>query len=154
MDQQKETISADKTNLVVPAPDDKLAMSSVAVVRSMKDKDTNTIPGDPWLIEDKVVSPTLEPIVEKAKTATLPFYMVVYPNKQQSAAPELTMEFTKDGQFLGRGKVPLGAPDKQGRIQYVAQVPVEQLKSGKYSVRFVVSQGSETASETVTFVLE
>jgi VWFA-related protein len=154
MDQQKETISADKTSLVVPASNDKLAMSSVVVVRSMKGKDANTIPTDPWLIEDKLVTPTLEPTVEKAKTSTLPFYLVVYPNKQQSAAPELTMEFTKDGEFLGRGKVPLGAPDKEGRIQYVAQVPVEQLKSGKYSVRFVVKQGDETADETVTFVLE
>ena len=154
MDQQKETISADKTSLVVPAPDDKLGMSSVVVVRSMKDKDSNTPPADPWLIEDKVVSPTLEPIVAKAKTTTLPFYLVVYPDKQQGAAPELIMEFTKDGQFLGRGKVPLGAPDKDGRIQYVAQVPIEQLLSGKYSVRFIVKQGNETADETVTFVLE
>jgi len=120
----------------------------------MKDKDSNTPPADPWLIEDKVVSPTLQPIVAKAKTTTLPFYLVVYPDKQQGAAPELIMEFTKDGQFLGRGKVPLGAPDKDGRIQYVAQVPVEQLSSGKYSVRFVVTQGNETADETVTFVLE
>jgi VWFA-related protein len=153
MDQQKETISADKTNLVVPASDDKLGMSSVVVVRSMKDKDSNTLPTDPWLIEDKVVTPTLEPIVEKAKTASLPFFLVVYPNKQQGAAPELTMEFTKDGQFLGRGKIALGGPDKDGRIPYVAQVPVEQLSSGKYTVRFVVKQGNESADETVSFVL-
>jgi hypothetical protein len=46
------------------------------------------------------------------------------------------------------------APDKDGRIQYVAQVPVEQLPSGNYSVRFIVKQGNETADETVTFVLE
>jgi len=154
MDQQGETISADKRSILVPASDGKLGMSSVVVVRSMKDKDPSTNPTDPWLIEEKVVSPTLEPTVEKAKTQSLPFYLVVYPDKQQGAAPELVMEFTKDGQFLGRGKVPLGAPDKDGRIQYVAQVPVEQLTSGNYSVRFVVKQGDETADETVTFVLQ
>jgi 5-hydroxyisourate hydrolase-like protein (transthyretin family) len=64
------------------------------------------------------------------------------------------MEFTKDGQLLGSGPAPLSPPDKDGRIQYVAQVPVEQLPSGKYSVRFVVKQGNETADETVAFVLE
>jgi hypothetical protein len=64
------------------------------------------------------------------------------------------MEFTKDGQMLGAGPAPLGPQDKDGRIQYVAQVPVEQLPSGNYSVRFVAKQGAETAAETVTFVLE
>jgi VWFA-related protein len=155
MDQQGETISANKTTLVIPAVEGKLGMSSVAVVRTLKDKDQNTAPADPWLIGDKVVSPTLEPIVQKANTRTLPFYLVVYPNQQQKGVkPELTMEFTKDGQPLGSGPAPLSPQDKDGRIQYVAQVPVEQLPSGKYSVRFVVKQGDETANETVAFVLE
>jgi VWFA-related protein len=154
MDQQSETISADKRGLLVPQSEGKLGMSSVVVVRSMKDKDANTTPTDPWLMNNKVVSPTLEPVVKKAKTPTLPFYLVVYPNKQQALKPELTMEFTKDGQFLGSGPAPLNPPDSDGRIQYIAQVPVEQLPSGNYSVRFVVKQGSETASENVTFTLE
>jgi hypothetical protein len=55
--------------------------------------------------------------------------------------------------LLGSGPAPLPA-DKNGRIQYVAQVPVEQLPSGNYSVRFIVTQGNETAGEIVTFVLE
>jgi VWFA-related protein len=155
MDQQGETISADKSSLLVPASEGKLGISSVAVVRTMKDKDQNTAPADPWLIGDKVISPTLEPVIMKATTPTLPFYLVVYPNQQQKGvAPELTMEFTKDGQLLGSGPAPLNPPDKEGRIQYVAKVPVEQLPSGHYSVRFIVKQGDETAVETVAFVLE
>ena len=155
MDQQGETISANKGSLIVPAPDGKLAMSSVAVVRSMKDKDANTAPADPWLIGEKVVSPTLEPVIVKALTRSLPFYLVVYPDQQQKGvAPQLVMEFTKDGEALGSGPAPLGPPDKDGRIQYVAQVPVEQLPSGNYSVRFVVKQGNETTDETVAFKLE
>ena len=97
----------------------------------------------------------MEPIVKKATTGTLPFYLVVYTDQQlKGAAPELTMEFTQDGKFLGSGPAPLTPADKDGRIQYVAKVPVDQLPSGNYSVRFVVKQGSETADETVTFVLE
>jgi hypothetical protein len=101
-----------------------------------------------------VVSPTLEPVIVKSKTPTLPFYLVVYPNQKQATAPELTMEFTKDGQFLGSGPAPLTPPGKDGHIQYVAKVPVEQLPSGNYSVKFVVKQGNETANQTVTFSLE
>ncbi len=155
MDQQGESISADKRSFLVPAADGKLGISSVAVIRSMKDKDQNTAPADPWLMGEKVVSPTLQPLVKKSNTKSLPFYLVVYLDQQQKGvAPELTMEFTKDGQLLGSGPAPLGPPDKDGRIQYVAQVPVEQLPSGNYSVKFVVKQGAESADDTVTFVLE
>jgi hypothetical protein len=155
MDQQGETISADKRSILIAAAEDKLGLSSVAVVRTLKDKDQNTAPADPWLMGDKVVSPTLEPVIKKANTPTVPFYLVVYQNQQQKGvAPELTMEFTKDGQLLGSGPAPLPAADKDGRIQYVAQVPIEQLPAGNYSVRFLVKQGNETADEAVTFVIE
>lgn len=155
MDQQGEAISAGKRVLLIPPSDTKLGISSVVVVRLLKDKDSNTSPMDPWLMGEKVISPTLEPIVKKASTKTLPFYLVVYTDPQQKGvAPELTMEFTQDGKFLGSGPAPLTPADKDGRIQYVAKVPVDQLPSGNYSVRFVVKQGGETADETVTFVLE
>jgi VWFA-related protein len=155
MDQQGETISADKRSILIAPAEGTLGMSSVAVIRTLKDKDANTAPTDPWLMGDKVVSPTLEPLIKKASTTSLPFYLVVYPNLQQKGvAPELTMEFTKDGQLLGSGPAALPAADKDGRIQYVAQVPVQQLPSGNYSVRFVVKQGTETADEVVTFVLD
>lgn len=68
MDQQEETIIAGKRVLLVPASDAKLDISSVVVVRLLKDKDQNTSPMDPWLMGEKVVSPTLEPIVKKATT--------------------------------------------------------------------------------------
>jgi hypothetical protein len=155
MDQQGELISADKRSFIVPAADGKLGMSSVTVIRSLKDKEPSTSPSDPLLMGEKVVTPTLQPTVKKASTKSLPFYVVVYPNPQQKGvAPELTMEFTKDGQLLGGGPAPLGPPNKDGRIQYVAQVPIEQLPSGNYSVRFIAKQGSESADETVTFILE
>jgi VWFA-related protein len=155
MDQEGDTISASKRSILIPAQEDKLGISSVAVIRSMKDKEPTTSPTDPWLMGAKVVSPTLDPEIKKATTSSLPFYLVVYPNPQQKGvAPELTMEFTKDGQLLGSGPAQLPAPDKDGHIQYVAQVPIQQLPAGNYSVRFVVKQGTETADEVVTFVLD
>ncbi len=155
MDQQGETVSASKRSILIPEVESKLGLSSVVVVRAMKDKDASTLPTDPWLMGDKLVSPTLEPVIKKANTPTLPFYLVVYQDqKQKSVAPELVMEFTRDGQLLGSGPAPLPAADKDGRIQYVATVPIEQLPAGNYSVRFVVKQGAETVDEAVTFVIE
>lgn len=155
MDQQGETVSADKRSILIAPTEGKLGLSSVAVIRTLKDKDPTTSAADPWVMGDKVVSPTLEPEIKKATTSSLPFYLVVYPNlAQKGIAPELTMEFTKDGQLLGSGPAQLPAVDKDGRIQYVAQVPVQQLPTGNYSVRFVVKQGDESVDEIVTFVLD
>jgi len=106
MDQQEETIIAGKRVLLVPASDAKLDISSVVVVRLLKDKDQNTSPMDPWLMGEKVVSPTLEPTSRRQQRGTLTFYLALY------------------------------------------------LPSWNYSVRFVVKQGSETADETIAFVLE
>jgi VWFA-related protein len=155
MDQQGETISADRRSILIAPAEGKLGLSSVAVIRTLKEKDASTTAADPWVMGDKVVSPTLEPEIKKATTSSLPFYLVVYPNlAQKGVAPELTMEFTKDGQILGSGPAQLPAVDKDGRIQYVAQVPVQQLPTGNYSVRFVVKQGDESVDEIVTFVLD
>jgi hypothetical protein len=155
MDEQGETVSADKRSILIAPAEGKLGLSSVAVIRTLKDKDPSTTAADPWLMGEKVVSPTLEPEIKKATTSSLPFYLVVYPNlEQKGVAPELTMEFTKDGQLLGSGPAQLPAVDKDGRIQYVAQVPVQQLPTGNYSVRFVVKQGNESVDEIVTFVLD
>jgi VWFA-related protein len=155
MDEQGETVSADKRSILIAPTEGKLGLSSVAVIRTLKDRDPSTTAADPWVMGDKVVSPTLEPEVKKATTSSLPFYLVVYPNlAQKGVAPELTMEFTKDGQLLGSGPAQLPAADKDGRIQYVAQVPVQQLPTGNYSVRFVVKQGDESVDEIVTFVLD
>jgi hypothetical protein len=155
MDQQGEAVSAAKRSILVPEADTKLGISSVAVVRSLKDKDANTAPTDPWLMGDKVVSPTLEPVIKKSLTKSLPFYLVVYADQQQKGvAPALVMQFLKDGQALGSGPAQLPEANPDGTIQYVAQVPIEQLPAGNYSVRFVVTQGSETADENVTFVIE
>ena len=49
---------------------------------------------------------------------------------------------------------PLAAPDKDGRIQFVGTIPIENVKPGQYSVRAVALQGKDVAeSETpVTLV--
>jgi VWFA-related protein len=154
LDRQGNKISAKKSSLVVPAATGSLAISSVAVVRSLKDKDPTTSTTDPLLMGNKIVSPTLNPVVVKAATKGLPFYMVIYPDKGVSTPPELTMEFSRNGQVLGSGSPPLGKPDAEGRIPYVATAPVEQLEPGNYSIRFIVKQGAETADETVSFILQ
>src|SRR5437867_5627784 len=44
--------------------------------------------------------------------------------------------------------------DKDGRIQYVATVPVASLEPGEYTIRFNATQAAETAEEVTTFILQ
>jgi VWFA-related protein len=154
LDGEGKRISARKSTLVMPSPSTALGISSVCIVRSMKDKDGSTAESDPFLIETKVVSPTLAPVISKAGAKTLPFYLVIYTDKSVAAPPQLVMEFSRNGVVLGSGSPPLGPADKNGRIQYIAMAPVAQLEPGEFKIRFIVKQGSETAEETTSFTLQ
>jgi len=153
LDSIGKKISARKTSIVMPPPSNGLALSSVSIVRNTKEKEPSTNEDDPMLIGSKVISPTLSPVLKKAD-GTVSFYLVIYPDRKVSAAPQLVMEFSKDGQVLGSGSPQLSEPDKDGSIRYVATVPLASLPPGEFTIRFMVKQGAEAAEEPVTFALE
>lgn len=154
LDSLGSRISARKTSIMMPASSEGLALSSVSIVRSTKDKEAATSADDPMLIGSKVISPILSPVIRKADGEAVSFYMVIYPSKTGSTPPQLLMEFSKDGQVLGSGSPQLSAPDKDGRIRYVATAPLSSLPPGDFMIRFIVKQGSEIAEEPVTFTLQ
>ena len=154
LDGEGKRISARRSSLMMPPLSTALGISSVCIVRSMKDNDGSAADFDPFAIESKVVSPTLAPVISKAGAKTLPFYLVIYADKSVAAPPQLVMEFSRNGVVLGSGSPALGPPDKNGRIQYIAMAPVAQLEPGEFKIRFVVTQGSETAEETASFTLQ
>jgi VWFA-related protein len=150
--ENQNKISAQKVSLTVLAPASTLAMSSVSFVRRMNDKSTGgTEDFDPLQIGDKVVSPDLDPTVRPGTGANLSFYLVAYADAKIPTPPTLTMEFSQNGQFLGKASTDIGKPNSQGLIQYVGSIPASALNPGDYSVRFVLQQGTEAADETAFF---
>jgi VWFA-related protein len=154
LDGRGNKISARKSSLTMPPAATSLALSSVTFVRNTRDREASSQETDPLVVGTTVISPTLNPVVSKAGTEALPFYMVIYPEKNALEAPQLVMELSREGQVLGRGPVQLGEPDKDGRIQFVATVPLARLEPGDFTLRFVVKQGTETAEETASFLLK
>jgi hypothetical protein len=154
LDGEGNRISARKNSLMMPSLSTALTISSVSVVRNMKDKDASTDQTDPLLIGARVVSPTLNPTISKAGNSGISFYLVIYPDKRTSQPPRLSMEFSRNGQILGSGSPELGQPDKDGRIQYLATVPISSLEPGEYTIRFNAMQGTATAEELATFILQ
>jgi VWFA-related protein len=153
-DKSGNKISVRKASFLVPPPAPSLEMSSVSIVRNVRDRNDNTSTQDPFLMQTKLVTPTISPEMKKASTAALSFYFVVYPDKSSAMKPKLTMQFSRDGVPLFGGSPELSAPDENGRIQYVATAPADKLEPGNYQVQFFVTQGSETARESVSFSLD
>jgi VWFA-related protein len=154
LDGRSNRISARKSSLTMPPAATTLALSSVTFVRNTRDREASSQETDPLVVGTKVISPSLNPVISKAGTEALPFYMVIYPDKNTLEAPQLVMEFSREGQVLGRGPAQLGQPDKDGRIQLVATVPLARLEPGDFTLRLVVKQGAETAEETASFILK
>ena len=154
LDGRGNKISARKSSLTMPPAATTLALSSVTFVRNTREREASSQETDPLRVGNMVISPTLHPVVSKAGTEALPFYLVIYPDKNGLEAPQLVMEFSREGQVLGSGPVQLGQPDKDGRIQFVATVPLAHLDPGNFTLRFIVKQGSQTAEEAASFVLK
>jgi hypothetical protein len=154
LDRSNNSISARKSSFLMPAVEGHLAMSSVTMMRGLRNKSEGASQEDPFQMGDKTVTPMLNPVLKKSDTSTMSFFVVIYPNASLNAKTELVMEFSRDGQVMGSGSPALGPADDQGRIQYVATVPSAKLERGNYRIRFVVKQGAEAAEESVTFTLE
>jgi len=146
--------SARKSVFIVPTEGSTLGMSSVALVRGLRDKNQNTSDQDPFLMAGKLVTPAISPSLHKGSIEGLSFYLVIYPDKNRPDKVQLSMQFSKDGEPLGAGSPPLPDPDAAGRIQYIATAPAEKLQPGNYQVLFLVKQGTEVARESATFTLE
>ena len=139
---------------VIMAQSSGLSVSGVSVVRSTKERGASTADDDPFLLGTKVISPTLNPVISKENNSTLPFYLVIYPDKKLAQTPQLIMEFSREGKVLGKGMPQLGSADKDGKIQYVAMTPLKSFEPGNFTVRFIVKQGPEAAEESASFVLK
>jgi hypothetical protein len=145
-------ISARKGSLTMPGAGTGLALSSIAFVRNTKAREASNEETDPLVMGAKVISPEINLVISKA-TAALPAYMVIYPDKNVPEAPQVVMEFSRAGQVVGRGPGRLGPPDKDGRIPFMATIPLTRLEPGDYTLRLVVKQGTEAAEETASFSL-
>ncbi len=158
LDKQTGQTSARKSVLVVPKSRSVLALSSVALIRSWKPKEPDAAADDPFVYDGKSMTPTLTPVVSKAGSTALPLYAAIYPDQSNPAKPQVTVQFIRDGKVrqvgLLTGSVPLGSADSDGRIQYVANAPIAQFEPGNYEVRLVVTQGAETAQESLALNLE
>jgi hypothetical protein len=90
-----------------------------------------------------------EPTFRPAETVS--FFLVAYP--EGTGPVGLTLEFSRDGEVVGRSSVELPLPDSAGRIPYVASVPPKSLGPGRYEVTAVAKAGDAAVRERTFFTI-
>ena len=64
-------------------------------------------------------------------------YLVAF---ARAGGPEtgLSLEFSREGEVVGRSTAALPAPDGEGRIPYVAGIPSQNFTPGRYELTAIV----------------
>lgn len=153
-DRQGGRISARRAVLIVPPPRQSVAMSSIVVIKRTNPPDPNIKDSEsPLLFSAGRIIPNLGDPILPAPGTKVSLYFVVYPARDVSDKPKLTLEFLLDGEVLARATPELSEPDAQGRISYIATVPMETFKAGRYEVRAVIQQNQQAVEEHAFFTI-
>ena len=113
-----------------------------------------TVSDDPFEVTTGKISPGLDETAKAGPGNVLSLFFTVYVPPGSKTAPDLGMEFFKDGKLLGGGAPQLPAPDSHGVIPYIASTPLDSFKPGQYEVRVTVRQNGKAATERTMFSIE
>ena len=147
-------VSAKRQVLIVAPQAKGLALSNLALVRSVSSEASQGDPDDPFEFQGGKVTPTLDDTIKRAPGSNLSLYFAVYTEPAAPEPPKLTIEFLQEGKAVGRGEPVLPAADATGRITYIANSPVENLKAGQYVIQATVKQGDKVAQQRTVVTLE
>ncbi len=148
-DRNAEAVSATKSALVVPASHRGLGISEMVLVRSLETQPEDAADVDPYHFAGGKAVPTLSGALDRSRPLTL--YFVVYPEAADASPVQLTIGILQDGKVLGRSNPELPKADGEGRIPFVATLPLSGLSAGQYEIRAIVQQAGAKAAEH-TFV--
>ncbi len=143
-----------KRAALVSAPAQGASLSSLALIRRVEPVEGPDDGSNPFRFEKGRVVPDLDARIPAGPNAQISIYCVIQA-APGGAKPALEMEFSRDGQVLGKGEAPLPDPGKDGRIPYIAQIPASGWPAGQYEVRaLLIGAGRQAAEERLSFVIE
>ncbi|NOT60233.1 MAG: hypothetical protein HOP19_08405, partial [Acidobacteria bacterium] len=148
--------SARRSALVVaPIKEGGLRMSNLTLIKRIDPviAETRDVINPLNFTGGKVI-PNLGDNLKAQAGAQVAFYTVIYPASGNAEKPQLAVELSLDGKALTGSALPLPEPDAQGRIHYIARMPLEALQPGTYQIRAVLRQGQNAVQESAVFTVE
>lgn len=142
-----------RSTFVVPeAAPQSLQVSSLVLVGRAEQVRTEERPQDnPLFVGEVLIYPNLGEPIRKSRDKALTFFIAV--TAGSGAVPHATVEIIREGQTLAQAPSTLPDADASGRIQHIAQVSVETLSPGRYTLRLTVSQGERREVREAAFAL-
>ncbi|HKR82804.1 MAG TPA: hypothetical protein VJS37_01445, partial [Terriglobales bacterium] len=150
-------LSARKMSLTVQPAPSSFDLSSVTFIRKISEMhpaEGDLAPDNPLHVGSGIISPDLNPVVNRETDKPLSFYLAAYSDTSSNLPLSLAMELSQGGAVLGGTKLELGKPDEQGRIQYIGSIPASALRPGDDTVRFVLQQGTQAAQQAAFFTVQ
>ena len=154
-DRETNKKAARRSILVVPNRGNNLKLSSVSVIKRIDPIDQTVASDDnPFRFQTGKIIPNLGEPIKATAGGELGVYTVVYPVAGSADKPHLILEVLQDGQSIARGQIDLPAPDKQGKIPYIAKLPLDNFKTaGTYEIRVIARQGQQVVEEHAFFTM-
>jgi VWFA-related protein len=152
-DYEANKAGAQRVSFIVPPIEKGVSISDATLVRSFAKQATMIDPQDPFEYQGGKITPSLDTNLHAEKGAVMSIYLVVYPDPSIADKPTLTLEYLQAGKVLGGGQLALPAPEKDGRIPYVASSPIENFPAGDYEARVTAQQGSTKKASQIKFTI-
>jgi hypothetical protein len=142
-----------RTTFTVPSVADRaLNVGDLVVVHHAERVPANERQSNnPLYFGEVVIYPNMGEALVKARDKALTFYVVVAPGVL--VTPSATLEVLRGAEVVARSPVALPQPDTSGRIAHVAQVPLDALPPGRYTLRLTVTHGNQKEVRETAFVI-
>jgi hypothetical protein len=138
---------------VVPetTPQSLQVSSLVLVQRTERTNPEERQTDNPLYSGELLVYPNLGQAIRKSGEKAITCYAVVIPGS--GAAPQATLEILREGHTVATAPLALPAAKTSGRIEHLAQLSIDTLSSGRYTLRLTVTQGVRREVRDAAFEL-
>jgi len=141
--------------VVVPDSDQtKLRLSNLVVVTKAQKEAAADSQKNPFRVGELMLVPNLGQPLHKAGSKGLSIFVTIYPAKNSTAAPKMTIELYMGGSPAGQLPITLPAPDQTGRIQYTGTIPIDAFPLGEYELKATVTDGVTKAMSSERFTVQ
>ncbi len=121
-------------------------LSSVVLVRRMDQAQDGETPDDPLAYQGKRIYPSLFENVAAGGQQYL--YFLAYPDRNSASKPALHAQFLLNGRVVADQTTALPPADASGAVPVLIQAAG---RPGRHEMRFVLSQGNESATQIIRY---